>query len=114
MVKFIGRCVKRYRKWKRKKEADENSVLNWLWEFSKKIVVILSIYYFAQSLYVAVMIKVIPDSTVLITLISEVNETFRVCVGGYLIKAGIENVTKICTAIKAKKHALPINNEGSV
>ena len=29
------------------------------------------------------------------TLTTEINETFRLIVGGYLIKAGLENITKI-------------------
>lgn len=113
MKKFINACFIHYRKWKKRKEADKSSVLNWLWEFSKKIVIVLSLYYFVQSIYFAVMVNIMPDSTVLATHITEINETFRVCIGGYLLKAGLENTAKICTAIKAKKHNVSINNEGS-
>lgn len=113
MKKFINACFVHYRKWKKRKEADKSSILNWLWEFSKKIVVVLSIYYFLQSIYVAFLVKVVPDSVVLGTLITEINETFRVCIGGYLLKAGLENTVKICTAVYGKKHEISINNEGS-
>lgn len=113
MKKFINACFIHYRNWKKRKEADKSSVLNWLWEFSKKIVVVLSLYYFLQSIYVAIMVNVTPDSTVLATLITENNETFRVCIGGYLLKAGLENTVKICTAQYSKKHDISINNEGS-
>ena len=113
MKKLINACIIHYRKWKKRKEADSSSILNWLWEFSKKIVVVLSIYYFVQYIFVAVMVKELPDSTVLATHITEINETFRVCIGGYLLKAGLENTVKICTAVYSKKHEISINDEGS-
>ncbi|MBQ3543571.1 MAG: hypothetical protein IJA34_01065 [Lachnospiraceae bacterium] len=111
MKKFINACIIRYRKWKKKKEADSNSILNWLWEFSKKVVIFVTLCYFIQCIYITVMINTVPDSAVLSTLVTESNETFRVIIGGYLLKSGIENAVKIKTAKIAKKHDL--NIEGS-
>lgn len=108
MKKFINACIIRYRRWKKKKEADSNSILNWLWEFSKKVVVFVTLCYFIHSIYITVMINIIPDSAVLTTLVTETNETFRVIIGGYLLKAGIENAVKIKTAKIAKKEDLMI------
>ena len=113
MKQLINACFIRYRKWKKRKEADKSSILNWLWEFSKKIVVVLSICYFVQCIYVAIKVNTLPDSAVLGTIVTEMNETFRVCIGGYLLKAGIENTVKIYTAAYSKKHDISINNEGS-
>ncbi len=108
MKKFINACIIHYRKWKRKKEADSSSILNWLWEFSKKVVVFVTLCYFIQSVYITIMVNIIPDSAVLTTLVTETNETFRVIIGGYLLKAGIENAVKIKTAKIAKKEDLVI------
>lgn len=106
--KIINKSVLLFKKWKRKKKADKTRVFNWLWEFSKKIVVVLALYYFVQSVCVVLMIKINPDSTALSTLITETNETFRVCIGGYLLKAGIENTIKLKNAKFAKKNNLVI------
>lgn len=108
MKKFINTCFVRYRNWKKRKEADSSSILNWLWEFSKKVVVFVTVYYFVHSIYITVMINIVPDSAVLTTLVTEINETFRVIIGGYLLKSGIENAVKIKTARIAKKEDLTI------
>lgn len=108
MKKFINACFIRYRNWKKRKEADSSSILNWLWEFSKKVVVFVTIYYFVHSIYITVMINIVPDSAVLTTLVTEINETFRVIIGGYLLKSGIENAVKIKTARIVKKEDLTI------
>ena len=108
MKQFINACVIHYRNWKKKKEADSNSILNWLWEFSKKVVIFVTLCYFLQSVYIATMINVVPDSAALSTLVTESNETFRVIIGGYLLKSGIENAVKIKTAKIVKKHDLTI------
>lgn len=113
MKRFINACFRLYRSWKKHKEADKSSILYWLWEFSKKIVIVLSIFYFVQYIFVAIKVEGLPDSTVLATHITEINETFRVCIGGYLLKAGVENTAKICTAVMAKKKKISIDDEGS-
>lgn len=79
-----------------------NSMLTWLWEFSKKVVVAVTVVFiiaFMYSMYlIYVAINSAGDATALTTLITEINETFRVVVGGYLIKAAMENVSKIISA----------------
>jgi hypothetical protein len=71
----------------------------WLWEFSKRVVVIMAALYFISFIYAMVCcyiaVELAADTTALATLIAETNETFRVVVGGYMIKAGVENATKI-------------------
>ena len=78
----------------------EKTKKNFLWvqEFSKKIIVALFLMYI---LYNIVSILVLVYSTYhgevsgFETLTTEINQTFRLIVGGYLIKAGFENITKI-------------------
>lgn len=78
----------------------EKTKKNFLWvqEFSKKIIVAIFIVYI---LYCIVSIALLVHSAYsgmisgFETLTTEINETFRLIVGGYLIKAGFENVTKI-------------------
>lgn len=89
----------------RKDENIDDKVLNktkrnflWVQEFSKKVIVILLILYviyFAASLYGLYKMLLNDNITGFENLTTELNETFRFVVGGYLIKAGIENVTKI-------------------
>lgn len=76
-----------------------NNAGRWLWEFSKRVVVVMAALYFLSFIYAMVTccyaIQLAADTTALGTLITETNETFRVVVGGYMIKAGVENATKI-------------------
>lgn len=75
------------------------SAKRWLWEFSKRVVVAMAVLYFISLVYAMAAcynaVNIAADTTALATLISETNETFRVVIGGYLIKAGVENATKI-------------------
>lgn len=78
----------------------EKTKKNFLWvqEFSKKIIVAIFLIY---VLYNIVSIIILSYSAYIgaisgfETLTTEINETFRLIVGGYLIKAGLENITKI-------------------
>lgn len=87
------------------KKIDDNQALdktkkNFLWvqEFSKKVIVVLLliyiIYFFGSMV---ALFKMILEGNVIgfETITTEINETFRFIVGGYLIKAGLENITKI-------------------
>ncbi len=80
---------------KKRKKTSMSSIFHWMLEFSKKLTVTLTIFFFLISLYIAIVVNTAPDSTVLSTMTTEFNETFRVCVGGYFCKAGIENAIKI-------------------
>lgn len=79
----------------------EKTKKNFLWvqEFSKKIIVAIFLLY---VLYNIVSILILIYSTYRMemtsgfeTLTTEINQTFRLIVGGYLVKAGLENITKI-------------------
>ena len=78
----------------------EKTKKNFLWvqEFSKKIIVALFLIYVAYNI-VSILILLYTAKHDCIsgfeTLTTEINTTFRLIVGGYLIKAGFENVTKI-------------------
>lgn len=72
--------------------------LNWMQEFSKKIIVLVSVLYLIAVGYILYMVYRSYDLGMisgLDTFISEMNSTFREIVGGYLIKSAIENAIKI-------------------
>lgn len=85
-----------------------STAARWLWEFSKRVVVAMAALYFISFIYAMVTccmaLSFTADTTALATLITETNETFRVVIGGYMVKAGVENATKI---IKNKPEATP-------
>ena len=80
-------------------KLNNSTMLNWLWEFSKKIIVGLFIIYVITYVYSYVLIllsaKFNWNISYLDTLISETNSTFKIIIGGYLIKSMMENVFKI-------------------
>lgn len=88
---------------KKSKRINMNALFYWMLEFSKKLTVALTVFFFLISLYIAILVIKAPDSAVLSTMTTEVNETFRVCMGGYFCKAGIENAIKIYLG-KKKNH----------
>ena len=72
--------------------------LSFVQEFSKKIVVIAFIIYVITSIFSLYMVYVSYKEGCMIsidTLITETNTTFRDVIGGYIIKAALENVIKI-------------------
>jgi hypothetical protein len=78
----------------------EKTKKNFLWvqEFSKKIVVaifIIYVLYNLLSMLILLYSSYRGEVSGFDTLTTEINETFRLIIGGYLIKAGFENVTKI-------------------
>ena len=73
---------------------NSHSIL-WVWEFSKKAVLICFAVYIVVQVYSMVNMMVYNDFTYLGELIGEAGETVRECVFAYLIKAGVENVFKI-------------------
>ena len=81
-------------------EALEKTKNNFIWaqEFSKKIIIvlfILYIIYFLASLIALYRLIYCGNVVGFETLTTEINETFRFIVGGYIIKSAFENVTKI-------------------
>ena len=86
-----------------KSKLNNPTMLNWLWEFSKKIVVGLFVIYLLTYLFTWTLILLSGmygwNITFLDTLISETNSTFKIVIGGYLIKSMAENVIKIKNTI---------------
>ena len=102
-------------------EIEKNKkYISWVQEFSKKIVVIVFILYIAMSIISLAL--VISTGAPVDTIITEINTTFREVVGGYIIKAAIENAVKIGgnyyvgvadAKLTAMKKRMGINDEES-
>lgn len=67
----------------------------WLWEFSKRIVILIAIAFFIDLIYSRIFLIFNPDSTTITELFSQMSSLFKVTVISYAVKAGFENVTKI-------------------
>lgn len=67
----------------------------WLWEFSKRIVLVCSILYVCGFFYTCIAMWVWKDFAYLGTFIEQISDILKTCVFGYFIKAGVENVMKI-------------------
>lgn len=68
---------------------------NWLWEFSKRLVVICSALYVFGFFYACIIMWFYRDFTYLGTFIEQSSDILKTCVFGYFIKAGVENIFKI-------------------
>lgn len=95
------RCLKDRLKWQKRElelKADvrtQSHSLIWVWEFSKKAVLICFMFYMIVQVYsMWVMVKYY-DFTHLGVLIEQTGQIVQNCVFGYLVKAGVENVFKI-------------------
>lgn len=77
---------------KRKKKENRKT---WLWEFSKKLLVICFAIYIAHFVFSIVAMWHFKDVTYLNTFIEQNTDMLKFAVIGYLGKAGIENVFKI-------------------
>jgi hypothetical protein len=81
---------------KLKAEYQKNShSLLWVWEFSKKAVLICFIFYVIVQIYSMAVMVIYCDFTHLGDLITKTGEIVENCVFAYLIKSGIENLPKI-------------------
>lgn len=81
--------------------------LSWVQEFTKKIVVITFIMYIISNIVflgIAICYYVQSGGEVMYfsTLTTEVHETFRNVIGGYIVKAAVENAVKITGSIVQK------------
>ena len=77
---------------------NNRSFFTWIQTFSKKIVTAFSILYMAVVIALIIMLVYglrMGFTDGISTMITEINETFRIVIGGYLIKAAIENGFKI-------------------
>ena len=68
---------------------------NWLWEFSKKIVVTVTIMFVAVFLFGCILLVFYPDSTAIQFVLENITDVFKVTVVSYAVKAVFENVFKI-------------------
>lgn len=88
-------------RWKKKEttlktELHENShSLFWVWEFSKRAVLICFLFYIIVQIYAMVVMVKYYDFSHLGELINQTGEIVQNCVFAYLIKAGVENIGKI-------------------
>lgn len=69
--------------------------LLWVWEFSKKAVLICFIFWMVVQLYAMGVMIAYCDFTHLGELINQAGDIVQNCVFGYLVKAGVENFGKI-------------------
>ena len=67
----------------------------WLWEFSKRIVVTVTIIFVTVFIYACILLWKNPDSMAVSTVIENISHIFEITVICYAVKAGFENVTKI-------------------
>ena len=83
-----------------KKLSENQQAKRWVWEFSKRIVVAYSVFYFLVIIFSCCTMYIYQTLDSLPTLIDNINNTFKSCVFGYFVKAGIENIYKITTKVK--------------
>lgn len=69
--------------------------LLWIWEFSKKVVLICFLLYIVVQLYAMIVMVKHCDFTYLGDLITQAGSIVENGIFGYLIKSGIENIIKI-------------------
>lgn len=85
-------------------EVQKNShSLLWIWEFSKKAVMICFFFYMIVQIYSMSIMVIHQDFTYLGELITTTGNLVENCVFMYLIKAGLENGVKIWQQHKANK-----------
>lgn len=77
------------------KLKESGTALLWIWEFSKKIVLVCSLIYVISFIYSCWVMVKFCDLSYLGTFITETSEILRTCVFGYFVKAGVENIGKI-------------------
>lgn len=70
----------------------------WLWEFSKRIVLICSLIYVVERIFSCVAMWINGDLSSLPTMIEQDSDILKTCVFGYFVKAGVENSLKIWTS----------------
>lgn len=76
-------------------EQKRSARTDWIWEFSKRVVVMLTAAYFIVVLYAAYIMAATGNLDSLTQLISDNADVLKVCVFGYFVKAGVENSFKI-------------------
>lgn len=93
--------LKNYLQWKKEETELKSSFqinshsLLWVWEFSKKAVLICFAFYVVVQVYAMVVMVAQRDFTYLGDLINKAGDILERCVFMYLMKAAFENVGKI-------------------
>lgn len=81
------------------RDAESRSVLRqqktWLWEFTKKIVWIVTVLFVVTYIFSEILLIFHPDSIAISAVIENVSDVFKVTVVSYAVKAGLENIFKI-------------------
>lgn len=96
IVWLKARMKMKTKEMKLKAEYQKNShSLLWVWEFSKKAVLICFIFYVIVQIYAMTVMAIYCDFMYLGDLITKTGEIVENCVFAYLIKSGIENLPKI-------------------
>lgn len=79
----------------KKKPETAKQKKQWLWEFSKRIVVFVAIFFFVMTVYSLIFLFIHPDSMAINGIFTDVSNVFKWTVVAYAVKAGFENVIKI-------------------
>lgn len=87
---------------KSKMHANSHSLF-WVWEFSKKAVLICFIFYVIIQIYSMAVMVIFQDFSYLGNLIDSATNIVENCVFAYLIKSGIENIPKIWIGLRENK-----------
>lgn len=66
----------------------------WLWEFSKRLVVMCVVLYAIVQFYSMAVMVVSRDFSALSILVEQITDVLKTCVFGYFVKAGAENVIR--------------------
>lgn len=76
----------------------------WLWEFSKRLVVMCVVLYAIVQMYSMVVMVVSSDFSALTILVEQITDVLKTCVFGYFVKAGAENVIREYRRKKEEKY----------
>lgn len=76
----------------------------WLWEFSKRLVVMCVVLYAIVQMYSMVVMVVSGDFSALTILVEQITDVLKTCVFGYFVKAGAENVIREYRRKKEEKY----------
>lgn len=91
-----------------------NKERKWLWEFSKRLMVGVSICTVLITVFILYMIYSTGDMNYISTLMETTSDVFKVAVIGYLVKAGAENVVKVSHSNNNEDTNTDYNNNSEI
>lgn len=107
----IKKLIRRYERSNRQ----EKSRFLWVWEFSKKLVLLVTLLYVIEQIYAAVAMWIFSDFSYLGTMMEQSSDILKTCVFGYLVKSGIENAFKIrCSSPTNEEDTVPEDSSEAV